>query len=36
MKKWPGGVREFAAEMVGGDMKPKSIEFKGERLEITL
>ena len=36
MKKWPGGVREFAAEMVGGDTKLKSIEFKGERVEITL
>jgi hypothetical protein len=36
MKKWPGGVREFAAEIVGGDAKPRNIEFKGERVEVRL
>jgi alpha-glucosidase/alpha-D-xyloside xylohydrolase len=36
MKKWPGGTRVFTVEAVGSDVKPKQIEFKGERIEVTL
>jgi len=36
MKKWPGGVREFAVEIVGGGAKPKRVEFRGERLMVEL
>jgi alpha-glucosidase/alpha-D-xyloside xylohydrolase len=36
MKKWPGGTRVFAAEAVGSEGKPRRIEFKGERIEVTL
>jgi alpha-glucosidase/alpha-D-xyloside xylohydrolase len=36
MKKWPGGARAFAVEITGSDAKPKRVEFKGERVEVTL
>jgi len=36
MKKWPGGVREFAVEAVGSDAGPKRVAFKGERIEVRL
>lgn len=36
MKRWPGGVRTFSVEADGGDAKPKQVEFRGERVEVTL
>jgi alpha-glucosidase (family GH31 glycosyl hydrolase) len=36
MKKWSGGPREFAVEIKGNDAKSKRVEFKGERVEVTL
>jgi alpha-glucosidase/alpha-D-xyloside xylohydrolase len=36
MKRWPGGVREFVAELAGEDPTPKQFSFKGERIEIEL
>jgi alpha-glucosidase/alpha-D-xyloside xylohydrolase len=36
MKKWPGGTHVFVVEAVGSEVKPKQIEFKGERIEVTL
>jgi alpha-glucosidase/alpha-D-xyloside xylohydrolase len=36
MKTWLGGTREFAVETVGSDAKPKRIEFKGQRVEVSL
>lgn len=35
MKKWPGGVRTFAAEVIGSGAKPKLIEFRGQRVEVS-
>lgn len=35
MKKWPGGVRTFAAEVIGSAAKPKLIEFRGQRVEVS-
>src|SRR6185503_11544186 len=35
MKKWPGGTRTFAVEVVGGGAQPKRVDFKGERMEVT-
>jgi alpha-glucosidase/alpha-D-xyloside xylohydrolase len=35
MKKWPGGARRFAAEVVGSGAKPKLIEFRGQRVEVS-
>jgi alpha-glucosidase len=34
MKKWPGGVREFAVETVGSDSGSKRVVFNGERIEV--
>ncbi len=36
MKKWPGGVRVFSVEAVGGDAPAKRIEFRGERAFVNL
>ena len=36
MKKWPGGVRLFAAQSAGSDAKPKLIEFRGERVAVDM
>jgi alpha-glucosidase/alpha-D-xyloside xylohydrolase len=36
MKKWPGGVRLYSVEVVGGDAKPKRVEFRGERVVVDL
>ena len=36
MKKWTGGTRVFAVEAAGSDAQPKRVEFKGERIEVTL
>lgn len=35
MKRWPGGTRTFAAEVVGSGAKPKLIEFRGQRVEVS-
>jgi alpha-glucosidase/alpha-D-xyloside xylohydrolase len=35
MKSWPGGSRVFVVEVVG-QTKPRRVEFKGERVELTL
>jgi alpha-glucosidase/alpha-D-xyloside xylohydrolase len=35
MKSWPGGSRVFVVEVVG-ETKPRRVEFKGERMELTL
>ena len=34
MKKWPGGVRSFSAEIIGSNSQPKPVEFRGKRLEV--
>src|SRR4030095_560481 len=36
MTKWPGGSRVFLIESVGGEAKPKQVEFRGERVAVTL
>ena len=36
MKKWPGGVREFAVEAAGGNAQSKRVKFRGERVEVKL
>ena len=36
MKKWPGGVRTFAVEVVGSAAKPRPVEFRGEPLKVDL
>jgi alpha-glucosidase (family GH31 glycosyl hydrolase) len=36
MKKWPGGVRQFAVESIGSGTQPKPIEFRGKRVEVNL
>jgi len=36
MKRWPGGARVFAVEVVGSDAQPKRVEFKGERIQAAL
>jgi len=36
MKKWPGGVRVFSVGVVIGDAQPKRLEFRGERVQMTL
>ncbi len=35
MKKWPGGARTFAVEIVGGSVKGKSVEFSGKRVTVS-
>jgi alpha-glucosidase/alpha-D-xyloside xylohydrolase len=34
--KWPGGTRSFRIEVSGSNAQPKQIEFRGERLEVSL
>jgi hypothetical protein len=36
VKKWPGGTRNFTVEMIGSNAQPKQIEFRGEKLEVSL
>jgi len=36
MKQWPGGARAFAVESVGSGKKPDLVEFRGERVQVTL
>lgn len=36
MKSWPGGVRVFDIEIVGGNAPPKRLEFRGEPTAIQL
>jgi len=35
MKKWPGGMRAFRAEVIGSGSQPKAIEFQGKRVEVS-
>jgi alpha-glucosidase (family GH31 glycosyl hydrolase) len=35
-QKWPGGTRHFRIEVSGGNGPPKQIEFRGEKLEVSL
>jgi alpha-glucosidase/alpha-D-xyloside xylohydrolase len=35
MTRWPGGARAFTVEVVGGDPKPREVEFRGERVAVT-
>ncbi|HXS68555.1 MAG TPA: TIM-barrel domain-containing protein, partial [Candidatus Polarisedimenticolia bacterium] len=34
MKKWPGGARSFAVEVIGSNTKPQPVEFRGKRMEV--
>ena len=34
MKRWPGGMRQFAMKVIGSDATPKPIEFRGKRVEV--
>jgi len=34
MKKWPGGVRAFSAEVIGSGGQAKPIDFGGKRIEV--
>jgi alpha-glucosidase (family GH31 glycosyl hydrolase) len=34
MKKWPGETRTFRVEVVGSDVQPKQVEFRGQRVEV--
>jgi len=34
MKKWPGGARQFAVEVIGSSATPQKIEFRGKRVEV--
>lgn len=36
MRKWSGGAREFAVEMVGSKTVPKQIKFSGKRVKVNL
>jgi len=36
MKKWPGGARSFAAQLIGPNSQVKPIEFSGKRIEMNL
>ncbi len=36
MKKWPGGTRTFAVEVMGSGVKAKPIEFSGRRVSVSL
>jgi alpha-glucosidase (family GH31 glycosyl hydrolase) len=35
MKKWLGDARTFAVEVIGSGAKPKLIEFRGQRVEVS-
>ncbi len=35
MKKWPGDVKTFTAEITGSGAKPKPVEFSGKRIEVS-
>lgn len=34
MKKWPGGLRAFNAQVIGSNLQPKPVEFRGKRIEV--
>jgi alpha-glucosidase (family GH31 glycosyl hydrolase) len=36
MNKWPGGARKFTVEVIGGNAPSKQIEFRGEKIEVSL
>ncbi|HEX3358740.1 MAG TPA: TIM-barrel domain-containing protein [Tepidisphaeraceae bacterium] len=36
MKHWPGGGRVFKIQVVGGEAKSTDVEFKGERVDVSL
>jgi alpha-glucosidase (family GH31 glycosyl hydrolase) len=36
MKKWPGGARTFRVEVPGGNAPPKQVEFRGEKVSVSL
>jgi alpha-glucosidase/alpha-D-xyloside xylohydrolase len=36
MKAWPGGARRFAVEAAGSDAPAKEVEFRGERVAVSL
>jgi alpha-glucosidase/alpha-D-xyloside xylohydrolase len=36
MKQWPGGVRVFSVEAVGGGAKPRRVEFQGKPVGVEL
>ena len=36
MKNWPGGARVFAVETAGSGATPKQVEFRGERVVVSL
>jgi alpha-glucosidase/alpha-D-xyloside xylohydrolase len=35
MKKWPGGTKVFEVEIAGSNAKPKPIEFRGRKVQIS-
>ncbi|HEU5395943.1 MAG TPA: DUF5110 domain-containing protein, partial [Verrucomicrobiae bacterium] len=36
MKRWPGGARSFAVEIVGAGRGPANVQFRGQRMEVQL
>jgi hypothetical protein len=36
MKQWPGASRHFLLDLAGNDTPAKPVEFRGERLIISL
>jgi len=36
MKKWPGSARTFRVEVPGGNAPPKQVEFRGEKISVSL
>jgi alpha-glucosidase/alpha-D-xyloside xylohydrolase len=36
MKKWVGGTREFAVEIVGSKTEPKQVKFSGKPVTVNL
>jgi alpha-glucosidase/alpha-D-xyloside xylohydrolase len=36
MKQWPGGNRNFTIELIGSNGKPKTAEFRGQRMVVQL
>jgi len=36
MKKWPGGARAYAVEIVGADSKAKTVSFVGNKMAVKL
>jgi hypothetical protein len=36
MKRWQGGERAFAVEVIGRDEQPRRVEFSGKRVIVKL